>query len=63
MFFHLFNCQTSVAKYLGTHSVTVSRIMAKMKQKGYMAKDRRGIIIKSPESIRQFLTGDQDFDY
>ena len=34
-----------------------------MKQKGYMAKDRRGIIIKSPESIRQFLTGDQDFDY
>ena len=52
-----------LAKYLGTHSVTVSRIMAKMKQKGYMAKDRRGIIIKSPESIRQFLTGDQDFDY
>ncbi len=52
-----------LAKYLGTHAVTVSRIMAKMKQKGYMAKDRRGIIIKSPEAIRQFLVGDQEFDY
>ena len=52
-----------LAKYLGTHAVTVSRIMAKMKQMGFMAKDRRGIILKSPEAIRNFLVNDQNFDY
>lgn len=52
-----------LAKYLGTHAVTVSRIMAKMKQMGYMAKDRRGIVLKSPESIRNFLGGGQEFNY
>ena len=52
-----------LAKYLGTHSVTVSRIMAKMKQLGYMAKDNRGIILKQPEALREFLKGDKELNY
>lgn len=52
-----------LAKYLGTHSVTVSRIMAKMKQSGYMFKDSRGIILKRPDILREFLLGNKELNY
>ena len=52
-----------LAKYLGTHSVTVSRIMAKMKQSGYMTKDSRGIVLKRPDILREFLMGNRELNY
>lgn len=52
-----------LAKYLGTHSVTVSRIMARMKQSGYIDKDSRGLILKRPEILREFLAGSKELNY
>ena len=52
-----------LAKYLGTHSVTVSRIMAKMKSLGYISKDSRGIILRKPEFLQAVIDGKNDIIY
>ena len=46
-----------LARYLGTHPVTVSRIMAKMKQRGYLSKNSNGILIENVEALRQIVYG------
>lgn len=48
-----------VAKYLGTHSVTVSRIASDLKRKGCIAKEDHYIVIKDEERIREVIRKEQ----
>ena len=52
-----------LAKYLGSHPVTVSRIMAKLKQLGYIVKDHDGIILNDPAALKELVNGDRDLNY
>lgn len=48
-----------VAKYLGTHSVTVSRIASDLKKRGCIAKENHYIVIKDEELIREVIREEQ----
>lgn len=52
-----------LAKYLGCHPVTVSRIMAKLKQQGFIKKARGGIIIEREEALRELINSESRFQY
>lgn len=52
-----------LSKYLGTHSVTVARIMAKLKQCGYISKSGRSIIINDPEQLQSLIDSGCNIDY
>ena len=52
-----------MAKYLGCHSVTVSRIMAKLKQKGYVTKTPSGIAIEQEEALQELINSESRFQY
>lgn len=52
-----------MSKYLGCHSVTVSRIMAKLKQKGYITKTPGGITIEKEEALQELINSESRFQY
>ena len=52
-----------MAKYLGCHSVTVSRIMAKLKQKGYVTKTPSGIAIEQEDALQELINSESRFQY
>lgn len=52
-----------LAKYLGCHPVTVSRIMAKLKQKGFVSKISGGIAIEQEDALQQLINSESRFQY
>lgn len=52
-----------MAKYLGCHPVTVSRIMAKLKQKGYISKTPCGVAIEQEEALQDVINSESRFQY
>lgn len=52
-----------LAKYLGCHPVTVSRIMAKLKQRGFIKKVRSGITIQREEALKELINSESRFQY
>lgn len=52
-----------MAKYLGCHPVTVSRIMAKLKQLGYIAKTREGIVMENRERLEKLVHSESCIKY
>lgn len=49
--------------YLGTHVVTVSRIMAQLKQRGYIEKRGHKILLREPEQLRHLVETGMNFDF
>ncbi|MDD3251398.1 MAG: Crp/Fnr family transcriptional regulator [Lachnospiraceae bacterium] len=52
-----------LSRYLGCHSVTVSRIMARLKQQGIIAKGKDGLVLQSVEALKELIESEGDFDY
>lgn len=52
-----------LSRYLGTHPVTVSRIMARMKKEGWLSKSGREIIIENEPALRRLIESESGFDY
>lgn len=52
-----------LAKYLGCHPVTVSRIMAKLKQQGYIIKAPEGIVLEKKEALQELINSESHFQY
>jgi CRP-like cAMP-binding protein len=52
-----------MAKYIGTHQVTVSRIMAKLKQYGYISKDGHCTVIEREDCLKKIMELGEGFDY
>lgn len=52
-----------LSKYLGCHPVTVSRIMAKLKQQGYIIKTPEGISIEKKEELQELINSESHFQY
>ncbi len=52
-----------LSKYLGTHPVTVSRIMAKLKREGWLSKNSREIIIEDEEALRKLIETESSLAY
>ena len=52
-----------LARYLGCHPVTVSRIMAKLKQLGYLRKSGRELVIEEEEKLIDLMELETDFKY
>ncbi len=52
-----------LARYLGCHPVTVSRIMAKLKQLGYLKKAGRELVIEDEGMLIQLMESEVDFRY
>lgn len=52
-----------LAKYLGTHPVTVSRIMAKLKREGWLSKNSREIVIENEAALRELIESEAPLSY
>ena len=52
-----------LSKYLGIHPVTVSRIMGKLKQYGFISKDGHSVVLENEEKLREFIESGQDVEY
>ena len=52
-----------LARYLGCHPVTISRIMAKLRQLGYLQKSGRELIISREEDLVRLMDSDAEFKY
>ena len=52
-----------LARYLGCHPVTVSRIMAKLKQLGYLKKSGRALVIEDEQKLIDLMESDAEFKY
>lgn len=52
-----------LARYLGCHPVTVSRIMAKLKQLGYLKKAGRELTIENEDMLIQLMESEVEFKY
>ncbi len=52
-----------LAKYLGVHQVTVSRIMTKIKKLGYVKKCPEGLSIEDKEALRTLIENESQFKY
>lgn len=52
-----------LAKYLGVHQVTVSRIMSKFKKQGYIRKCPEGLSITDEKAFRALIKDDSQFKY
>lgn len=58
-----FYSYTELAKYLGCHPVTVSRIMPKLKENGYISKGPEGIVIDDAEGLVELIETESEFKY
>lgn len=54
---------SELAKYLGVHQVTVSRIMTKLKKLGYIKKCPEGLSIENTEALWALMEPDSQFKY
>ncbi len=52
-----------MSRYLGIHIVTVSRIMAQLKQRGLVEKHGRRIILTKPDEIKKVIAEKKNFDF
>lgn len=52
-----------LAKYLGTHAVTVCRIMAKLKQCGYISKVGRSVILEREDMLTELMLETLSLEY
>ena len=52
-----------LARYLGCHPVTVSRIMAKLKQLGYLKKSGRELVIENEDRLVDLMESEVEFKY
>ncbi len=52
-----------LARYLGCHPVTVSRIMAKLKQLGYLQKSGRELVIAREDDLIRLMDSEINFKY
>lgn len=52
-----------MAKYLGVHQVTVSRIMTRIKKLGYVKKCPEGLIIENEKALRTLIENESPFKY
>lgn len=57
-----FTC-IELSKYLGTHTVTVSRIISKLKHYGYISKAGHSIVVEKPDQLQVLIDSGLDFDY
>lgn len=51
------------SRYLGVHTVTVSRIMVQLKQRGYIEKQGRRILLRDPEGLGRLIRDQSNFDF
>lgn len=54
---------SELAKYLGVHQVTVSRIMTKLKKMGYIKKCPEGLFIEDENALRTLIQNESQFKY
>ena len=54
---------SELSKYLGNHSVTIARIMEKLKQYGYISKQGRNIIVNDPKQLKLLIDNESNIDY
>ena len=54
---------TTLSEYLGIHPVTVSKLMKKLHQYGYISRDGRKVYIEKEEAIRQLIDARIEIDY
>lgn len=52
-----------LARYLGCHPVTVSRIMAKLKQLGYLKKSGGELVIEDEQNLIHLMESEVEFKY
>lgn len=52
-----------MARYLGTHPVTVARIMAKLKQQACISKKGHCVIVNKKERLESILNDNLDLEY
>lgn len=52
-----------LARYLGTHPVTVSRIMASLKRNGLLTKSGREIVIEREDGLWSLIRAESSLDY
>ena len=54
---------SEVSHYLGVHTVTVSRIVAQLRQRGYIEKEGRRVILLDPDGLGQLVKEHANFDF
>lgn len=54
---------SEIARYLGTHTVTVSRIMAKLIKKGFITKTGRVIVIEQEDGLQKVIQSESYLHY
>ncbi len=52
-----------LARYLGTHTVTVSRIMAELIRRGFISKSGREIVIEREDELWRVIQAESDLRY
>lgn len=58
-----FYSHSELARYLGCHPVTVSRIMPRLRKEGYLSRGPQGIIIENPEGLVHIIETESKFKY
>lgn len=58
-----FYSHAELARYLGCHPVTVSRIMPRLKAAGYIRKEPKGVVIENPEGLIHIIETESKFKY
>lgn len=59
----MFYSHTELAKYLDCHPVTVSRIMPRLKDSGYISKSPEGIVIENADGLIHLIETGSNFKY
>lgn len=52
-----------ISKYFGIHEVTVSRIIGRFKQEGYLTRTSAGLLITKPDELQNIISASYDFKY
>lgn len=58
-----FYSYAELARYLGCHPITVSRIMPRLKEAGYIRKEAMGIVIENPDGLVHIIESESKFKY
>lgn len=58
-----FYSHTELARYLGCHPITVSRIMPRLRKEGYISRGPQGIVIENPEGLVRIIETESKFKY
>ena len=52
-----------ISKYFVIHEVTVSRIIGRFKQEGYLTRTSAGLLITKPDELQNIISASSDFKY